>query len=126
MSFQINPQTAYNGMISGQRNMFLSSSISFVILGFSDSFKHRRTHFIIQLFGLGLLFLSIYIGLKANYDLELIINNMDKKNINKNLENILNEFLSWKWVVYIYAIMLILLIIMYTIRKININNFKHK
>jgi hypothetical protein len=126
MSIQINPQTAYNGMISGQRNMFLSSSIAFVILGFSDSFKHRRTHFIIQLFGLGLLFLSIYIGLKANYNLELIINNMDKKNINKTLENILNEFLSWKWVVYIYAIMLILLIIMYTIRKINVNNLKYK
>ena len=117
MSYTINPQTAYNGMISGQRNMFLSSSIAFVILGFSDSFEHRRTHFIIQLFGLGILMLSIFIGFKANYDLQLIINNMDKNKINKNLENILNQFLSWKWVVYLYATMLILLILMYSFRK---------
>ena len=117
MSYTINPQTAYTGMISGQRNMFLSSSIAFVILGFSEKFTHKHTHFLIQLFGLGLLFLSIYIGLKANYDLELVINNMDKKKINKNLENILNQFLSWKWVVYLYATMLILLILMYSFRK---------
>ena len=119
MVYQINPQTAYNGMISGQRNMFLSSSIAFVILGFSEKFTHKRSHFLIQLFVLGLLIISIYIGFKSNYDLELIIKNMDKNKINKNLKKILNEFISWKWIVYLYATMLILLIITYSIRKIH-------
>ena len=118
MSFQINPQTAYNGMLSGQRNMFLSSSIAFAILGFSEQFSHKHTHFLIQLFGLGLLILSIYIGFKANYDLQFVIDNMDKKKINKNLENMLNHFLSWKWVVYLYSILLCSLILMYSFRKL--------
>lgn len=128
MSLQFNPQSAYNGMISGHRNMFLSSSIAFVILGFSDKFTHKRIHFLIQLFGLGLLMLSIGIGFKSNYDLQLVLDNLYKENKvnNKHHDFILNEFSSWKWVVYIYATLLCLLIIMYSMRKMSITMIRKK
>lgn len=119
MSFQINPQTAYNGMISGQRNMFLSSSIAFVILGFSEKFTNERTHFLVQLFGLGLLVLSIYIGFSSNHDMFMVVDFLKKEEtIDKEKHFILEQALSWKWVVYAYSIMLVLLIIIYAFRKI--------
>lgn len=122
MSLQINPESAYSGMISGQRNMFLSSSIAFVILGFSEKFTQKRIHLIIQLFGLGLLLLSIGIGFKSNYDLQLVIDIWYKENkvTNKDHDYLLYEYTSWKWVVYIYATLLCLLIILYAINKISI------
>jgi hypothetical protein len=119
MSFQINPQTAYNGMISGQRNMFLSSSIAFVILGFSEKFIHERTHLLVQLFGLGLLLLSIYIGFKSNHDMFMVVDFLKKEEtIDEEKHFILDQALSWKWVVYAYSRMLVLLIIIYAFRKI--------
>ena len=50
-SFSNNPQTAYNGLISGQRNMFLSSSVAVVIIGFSNTFDSPVVQFAVKLMG---------------------------------------------------------------------------
>lgn len=49
MTYSINPQSVYNGMISGQRNMFLSSSLAIAIIGFSNSFKNNKIRWVTNL-----------------------------------------------------------------------------
>ena len=42
MPFANNPHAVYNGLISGQRNMFLTSSIAVAMVGFSNTFKENN------------------------------------------------------------------------------------
>jgi membrane protease YdiL (CAAX protease family) len=116
MSYKINPQTAYNGMLSGQRNMFLTSSIAIALLGFSENFKHKTIDMIIKIIGMTLFMISIYIGLKTSYDFEEIMNKFKIQENNNKID--LSEWESWKWVSYIYTFILMAIILLYGFRKI--------
>jgi len=120
MSYKINPQTAYNGMLSGQRNMFLTSSIAIAILGFSNKFKNESTKIIIKIFGLTLFIMSIYIGFKTAYDFDKVLYKFKKQEHGKVFLDLL-EWSSWKWVTYIYTFMLVIIILLYLFKKL-LNN----
>ena len=66
LSFSNNPNTVYNGMMSGQRNMFLSSSIAIVMFGFSNNFKNHLLRWTVKLISMGIFILSCYIGITAS------------------------------------------------------------
>tara|TARA_B100001287_G_scaffold169132_1_gene142267 strand:+ start:1253 stop:1642 length:390 start_codon:yes stop_codon:yes gene_type:complete len=62
IKFTHNPQTFVNGFISGQRNMFLISSISIGIMGFADSFVNKRYNLFVKTVGVVILLFSIVYG----------------------------------------------------------------
>ena len=67
-TFSNNPQSVYNGMLSGYRNMFLSSSVAIALIGFSETFKNPKFKFGISLLGGIVLFLSLYISFMVSND----------------------------------------------------------
>ena len=62
IKFTHNPQTFVNGFISGQRNMFLISSISVGIMGFADSFVDKRYNLVVKSVAVAVLVFSIVYG----------------------------------------------------------------
>lgn len=73
----MNPQSVYNGFVSNQRNMFLSSSLAVVIIGFSNKFENKNVRILIKIMSLLVFAISIFIGLKANYELNYYLDNND-------------------------------------------------
>lgn len=67
-TFSNNPQSVYNGMLSGYRNMFLSSTVAIALIGFSEKFKNPRFKSLISMIGGTVLFLSLYISLMVAND----------------------------------------------------------
>ena len=115
MKYANNPQAVYNGLISGQRNMFLSSSVAIVMIGFSNSFKNTIIRLSIKLCGLFILILSIFIGMRATNDFNFYI----KHNENKLPNDIpVSNWLHWSYVTYIYCGILIYLVSLLLFRKI--------
>jgi hypothetical protein len=115
MTYSNNPQAVYNGLISGQRNMFLSSSVAIVMIGFSNSFKRKEIELSIKICGLLIILLSIFIGFRATYDFNYYFSH--------NKENLPNyiPLSSWKnmeYVTYIYIGILICLSLLFFIQKI--------
>jgi len=113
----INPQLAYDGMLAGQRNMFLTSSIGITIIGFSDRIKDKKSKLILEIFGITLFFLSIVIGIKTNRDYDNVLK-LYEKNREKSKLNI-KEWHHWTWIINIFIIMSVLLIIIYAKDKIS-------
>jgi hypothetical protein len=113
----INPQLAYDGMLAGQRNMFLASSIGITIIGFSDRIKDKKSKLILEIFGITLFFLSIVIGIKTNRDYDNVLK-LYEKNREKSQLNI-KEWHHWSWIINIFIIMSLLLIIIYAKDKIS-------
>jgi len=113
----INPQLAYDGMLAGQRNMFLTSSIGITIIGFSDRIKDKKSKLVLEIFGITLFFLSIIIGIKTNRDYDNVLK-LYEKNRNKSKLNI-KEWYNWTWIINIFIIMSVLLIIIYAKDKIS-------
>ena len=68
MSIPNNPQSVYNGMMSGYRNMFLISSIGFAMIGFSGRFDNKNAEFIIKSLGASMLVLSLMVGRFVSYE----------------------------------------------------------
>ena len=62
VKFTHNPQTFVNGFISGQRNMFLISSISVGIIGFAESFVNKQYNLFVKSVGVIILLFSIVYG----------------------------------------------------------------
>lgn len=56
------PQSVYNGALSGQRNMFLSSSIALVVAAFSDRFESKPAELVVNILAFLIFCLSIFIG----------------------------------------------------------------
>ena len=113
----INPQLAYDGMLAGQRNMFLTSSIGITIIGFSDRIKDKKSKLILEIFGITLFSLSIIIGIKTNRDYDNVLK-LYEKNREKSKLNI-KEWHHWTWIINIFIIMSVLLIIIYAKDKIS-------
>ena len=116
MPNKINIQTAYNGMLSGKRNMFLMSSIAIAMLGFSERFKHKDTIQLMKWLGIITLFMSVITGIITAHDFN---NTIDRYVIEegRNYEY-LERWQSWNWIIYVYSIILLIIIIAYTSRKI--------
>lgn len=76
-TFSNNPQSVYNGMLSGYRNMFLSSTVAIALIGFSEKFKNPRFKFLISIIGGIVLFLSLYISLMVANDFKFYIDKME-------------------------------------------------
>jgi hypothetical protein len=68
MNFSNNPHAVYNGALSGQRNMFLTSSIAVAIIGFSNGLKTPLASTIVKILAIAIFLMSISIGVKSLFD----------------------------------------------------------
>ena len=114
MSFSNNPHTVYNGMLSGYRNMFLSSTVAVALIGFSEKFKNPRFKMLTSLLGGSVLFLSLYMSIIVSNDFRHYLDSFD----GKFPEHIPVE--QWKmhfYVGYFYAAILLIMGSGFFIRK---------
>ena len=97
-----NPQAAYNGMLSGQRNMFLLSSVGVVMIGFIKNKQSAPT--VLYIAAIAILLMSAFIGVHASRDFEFFLNNMLIP-----LPACYSEkrWRQWKYVAYIYGLFLL-------------------
>lgn len=115
MKFANNPYTVYNGALSGYRNMFLSSSLAAIIIGFSDKFKNYRINILVKTIGSIIFLLSICIGLLTDYDFRFYLD---------NFKDVLPEYIPlenwymWSLIVYTYVIMIGIIGGIYFFRKV--------
>jgi hypothetical protein len=77
IKFVNNPHTVYAGMISGYRNMFLSSTVAIGLIRFSETLKNRKFKFGISILGVIVLCLSLYISLLTANDFKHYLNEFD-------------------------------------------------
>ena len=104
VSFSNNPNTVYNGMMSGQRNMFLSSSIAIVMFGFSNNFKSHILRWSVKLISMGIFLLSCYIGITASNEFMYYLNAYKNK-LPKHIP--VESWYRWGYVSYVYSIILL-------------------
>lgn len=95
--FSNNPQSAYNGMLSGHRNMFILSSVGIAIIGFLKDMKMAATFILI---------FAGFIGIQASLDFAYYLK---KHDIPQSYR--FKNFNVWPIVGYIYATFLIVLAI---------------
>jgi hypothetical protein len=103
MNFSNNPQAVYNGNMSGQRNMFLSSSLAAVMIGFSSKFENKTRALFVKLLGALIFFISIYIGFSTNYDFRFYLDKM-KGELPDYIP--VENWYNWTLVVYTYTIII--------------------
>ena len=115
MVYSNNPHTVYNGFISGQRNMFLSSSLSIIMIGFSDTFKNKTVQLSVKICGLVILMLAVFIGITATHDFRFYITH-NKDALPGYIP--IDSWKSWAYVTYIYCFILICLACLFLFRKI--------
>lgn len=93
-----NIQTAYNGMQSSMRNMFLVSSIGLVLVGFSHKFK--KSIYPIT-FAICIFAVAMTIGVMSMMDFEAI---------RKNEDNPESAWGRWKYVTGAYVAIILAII----------------
>lgn len=113
-----NLYSAYNGAVSAQRNMFLSSSIAIIMIGFSDKFKHKLkndfTVHTVRLIGIFIFLISVYIGFVSNYDFRFYLDSV-KDELPDNIP--IDSWYRLTYVVYLYSLILVLVAFLYLFRK---------
>lgn len=122
MKFSNNPHSVYNGAISGQRNMFLSSSLATIMIGFSHNFKNKDTVIFVKLIGLCIFALSIVIGFLTNYDFRFYLDKMK----NEMPEYVpIDNWYTYSFIVYIYTFLIAIIIVLFLLRDIlHIHTYK--
>lgn len=103
MNYSNNPHAAYSALISGQRNMFLSSSVAVVMIGFSSKFKSKAVRFTLKGLSSLIFFISIFIGYQAERDFKFYL----EKNPDLPEYVPLDEWKNWLYVSYMYCAILI-------------------
>jgi len=103
MKFGNNPHAVYSGALSGYRNMFLSSSIAVVIIGFSDKFKNKNISMFVKIVGAIIFMLSITIGILTDYDFRFYLDNF-KHELPDYIP--VENWYIWSSVVYIYTLLI--------------------
>ena len=111
-----NPQSVYNGMMSGQRNMFLSSSLAIVIISFSDKFKNKHISWVAKSIGAFIFILSIFIGISTANDYTFYLNHIKTDELPSYIP--LDSWYRWSYVMYIYCSFIGVIGGLYMIRKI--------
>lgn len=94
-------QSAYNGMMSAHRNMFLTSAVAVTMIAFTKSFKN----WYIDLLAICLLFMSATIGIMGTNDFKFFLKNNEIDPDSFNLENLMR----WQYIGYGYALFLIII-----------------
>ena len=115
MVFSNNPQAAYNGMQSGQRQMFLSSSLALAMIGFSHNFKNKSFVWIVKVISMGMLILSIFIGLRTSNDFDFYLDNV-KGGFPDYIP--LESWRNWRYVSYTYSVFIMVIGLLFFIRQI--------
>jgi hypothetical protein len=115
MPFSNNPQAVYNGMLSGQRQMFLSSSLALAMIGFSHNFKKQSIIWLVKIIGMLILILSIFIGLRTASDFDYYLNNVKGK-LPEYIP--LDSWRKWTYVSYTYSVFIMLIGLLFFIRQI--------
>ena len=100
INFSNNPQSVYNGFMSGMRNMFLLSSVAIAMFGF---LKNRNLLFMIS--AAFIFFFAAYIGINVALDFEHYLKSNEFPKSSYRYE----QWKKWKYVCYIYAVFLIIL-----------------
>jgi hypothetical protein len=110
-----NPHTVYNGAVSGQRNMFLSSSLAIVIAGFSHNFKNKNIAIFVKILAFIIFTISIYIGFTSTYDFRFYLDHVKEKLPNYvPIEN----WYRMGYIVYAYTFIITLIGGLYFVRNI--------
>ena len=110
-----NPHTVYNGAVSSQRNMFLSSSLAIVMIGFSDKFKNDFAVYLVRLMGVLIFLISVYIGFLSNYDFRFYLDHV-KDELPGHIP--IDNWYRLSYVVYLYSLILFVLGILYLFWKV--------
>ena len=119
VKFTHNPQTFVNGFISGQRNMFLISSISVGIIGFADTFVNKQYNLIVKSVGILILLFSIVYGFSITQGFSEYVNFI--RNTQKVPEPFSSLKFTWqKWIYlsYVYITVIVALGTIVFFRKI--------
>lgn len=90
----MNPQSVYNGLVSNQRNMFLTSSVAVAMIGFSNKFDNKNVRLAMKSLSLLIFIISIVIGLKSNYEFTYYLDNNKIEGANVAVD-------SWRSSIYI-------------------------
>lgn len=96
-----NPQSVYNGMMSGHRNMYLLSSVAIAMIGFVT----RYNNILFNLCASFIFIIAAYIGINSTLDFNYYLknNNIPADTYRYSSTN------PWSHVAFIYAFFLILL-----------------
>ncbi len=107
MKYSNNPHTVYNGALSGQRNMFLTTSIAVAIIGFSKGLKTPLARVIVQILAIAIFFMSIAIGFKSMIDFRYYLDNMTGP-IPEHIP--INNWYNWTYISIAYICILVSII----------------
>ena len=104
------PQTALNGYTSMIRNMFLTSSIGFVAITFSNQFIKYQTH--MQIMSLVIFTYSIIYGIKATFDFKEYLKYLNQvSNLPEVYKMQLDNWEQWIILTYLYIFILLIIIL---------------
>lgn len=109
------PQTVYNGAISGQRNMLLSSSIALVLAGFSSRFKDKYIARMIKFLSFLMFGISISLGIMSDYNFRFYLDRMDNKLSSKIP---IDNWYRMSYFVYAYIFIITLIGGIFFVRKV--------
>lgn len=110
-SFSNNPHTVYNGMLSGQRNMYAVSSIAVVLFGASTKLDTALARAVTKTVALGMMALSIVIGHRATCDYTFYLAKMGDR-LPPHIPR--DHWALWPNVIYAYAAMLVAIMLVMT------------
>jgi hypothetical protein len=109
-SYSNNPHTVYNGLMSSQRNMFLSSSLAIIFIGFSKGFINKDVkggtklfYIFLSILASSILIISIFIGVESSIDYNFYIS----QNPNLPPDIPIDKWNRWQIVSHIYCAILI-------------------
>lgn len=107
INFSNNPQSVYNGFMSGMRNMFLLSSVAIAMFGFLKN--HNMLFMISAAF---IFFFAAYIGINVALDFQHYLKSNEFPKESYRYE----QWKKWSYTCYVYAVFLVLLgfILLYT------------
>lgn len=108
--------TVLNSQLSALRNMFLTSSVGIVVIGFSNVFEGMYAD-IMRIMGAVVLFYSMVTGIIASYTFwRYVIENVDKN------EPEYKRWMSWVYMGYIYAVIILIIFAIFSYKKLSIKN----
>ena len=120
--FTHNPQTFVNGFISGQRNMFLVSSISVAITGFADSFVNKRYNLFVKAVGVMILIFSVVYGYSITSGFNYYVTFVEKTpDVPEPYFSLTKTWRGWILLSYVYISVICLLGGIVFFRKIKTN-----
>lgn len=102
MDYSNSPHTVYNSLITGQSNMFLSSSMAIAMIGFVSTWplEGSRTAVVLRLVAICIFIMSIFIGLQSLSDFNVYME-AHKGDLPDYIP--VKQWGRWRYVTYIYT-----------------------